>query len=217
MVIFSLFRNRGMLVNQYIHLINSLEWPEKFHVVCVENDSHDLTREVLETWASQKHPKYDVHVVGETTGRPFYGSIVLQDRFDILSEAANIGLDKSLELDQDYIMFIESDIIFDSDLALELKKRIDILDAIVAPMVWTIRDKIFYDFWGFRTLDGEFYPTCKFGEQGEGHHEVLSAGTCLFFKPEHAGRFGKEAIVDFCKTSPAKIFALRGMHVYHPQ
>jgi hypothetical protein len=225
LTIVSIFRNRQHVFPRYFNQIEGLEWLfGKVNIVAIENDSTDRTRQILEQW-NYPH-KY---ILGETTGEPYYGSCINSERFRILAQAVNIGLDYIVKnIETEYVMFIESDIIYEHKLALLLKTLVDKIDGIVSPMVWTEKDLIFYDIWAFRFEEnGELKSFPPYGKKWyetnwrEEYKQILSAGTCLMFKKEvlckGARLTPEEAIVGLCKTANVPTIAAYKIHIYHPQ
>jgi glycosyltransferase involved in cell wall biosynthesis len=225
-------RNRQYVFPRYPYQIEQLEWPGNKEVVVVENDSTDRTRQLLNLWR-ETSSKVTVHILGESTGEKLYSSCVNLERFRILANAVNIGLDYiASHLTAEYIMFIESDIIWAPNLAIKLKSLVDRLDGLVAPMIWTERDRIFYDIWAFRYMldgkEGHFSPHHEnwFAKNWtEEYKPILSAGTCLMFKRnvlEAGARLThEEAIVGLCRTAKSladkQTYVAYKIHIYHPQ
>lgn len=233
MIILSLFRDRSEeTIKRFIKQVESI--PGEVDVVCVENDSKNNTRKLLENWkrrvARRKNNDLTVHVIGETTGEKFYPSAVDNERFRILSDAANLGLDyiryeiKPMYLDK--FLFVESDLIWDAKVVEDLIGTVLDTSGLVAPMVWTEKDKIFYDFWAFRALPekgGDYFPTKNQewykANWGPGVLEVQSVGSMFMVDWVNVGdaRLGEEAIVTFTKNVKCKKYIDQNVNVYHPQ
>jgi hypothetical protein len=229
--IVSLFRDRRYLLDRYTSQIDALKWAGRKHVVAVEGDSVDGTGEALDTWALSNP---NVHVLHHHMHLPKYGSCVHPERFRILSEVANVGLNYVVaNLKVRYVAFVESDLYYDSELLESLLYVSNGLpkSAVVAPMPWIMldgrRDPLFYDTWAFRHDPKSEFPqqTPKwYADKYAGAPvEAWSAGTTLFCDAEavYAGaRFTPEnVIVGFCRemvTRGAKVWAATGVNVWHP-
>jgi hypothetical protein len=229
--IVSLFRDRRYLLDRYTSQIDALKWAGRKHVVAVEGDSVDGTGEVLDTWALSNP---NVHVLHHHMHLPKYGSCVHPERFRILSEVANVGLNYVVaNLKVRYVAFVESDLYYDSELLESLLYVSNGLpkSAVVAPMPWIVldehKDPVFYDVWAFRHDSKAEFPQQTpqwYADKYAGAPvEAWSAGTVLFCDAEavYAGaRFTPESvIVGFCRemvTCGAKVWAATGVNVLHP-
>ena len=95
---------------------------------------------------------------------------------------ANQGIEKALEANSDFILFLESDLCFPFDL---LDQLVPLNLDIVAPLIYLGIN--FYDSWGFRDLEGnkiyQFLPQSGKGFF-DGPIELSSVGSCVLFKSE---------------------------------
>lgn len=223
LVIMSLFRDCQSAIQRYSQQYYDLEWPfGNKTIVAVENDSKDMTKRLLRNWVGHD---FTVHLISNDFAYPRYGSVVSVERFRNLSTVFNMGLDYILRhIPAKYVLFVESDLIYQPDLAVRLKQIVDVTNGIVAPMIYTQRDRIFYDIWGFRTLDGQGFPCQHESHFAKlGFYEVMSAGSCLMFNREviHKGaRPDDEALVGFCKQAKALGFPTYvdfSTEIVHPQ
>lgn len=228
LAVLSLFRNRIWALPRYFAQIEALaQKVERLHVVAVENNSTDNTRKTLTRW---KYPH--LNILGQHTNDPEYGSVVHPERFRILSNAANIGLDFIADwIDTDLVMFMESDIMWTPETVLTLAKNVMSTGGIIAPMVYTQMDRVFYDFWAFRTSENVHFPTfneVKFRTSKQGLEQVWSAGTCLMFPHKlllAGARFDPNeakngAIVSFCRKAAEleyNTYVNYDLAIYHPQ
>lgn len=229
LAVLSLFRNRVWALPRYFSQIEALAETlnDKVAVVAVENNSTDKTRKMLQKWT---YPW--VHVLGQNNRDAEYGSVVHPERFRILSNAANIGLDFIADwVETDMVMFMESDIIWQAEPIIRLMANASIVNGLVAPMVYTERDRIFYDFWAFRrAIDAHFetFSETSYKTMKHGMERVWSAGTCLVFPKQvllDGARFDPEepnhgAIVSFCRKAAHlgyNTYANYDESIYHPQ
>lgn len=137
------------MLDAYRQRVEALEHPrEQLRVVVVEGDSVDGTWTRLWEWAAQDHR---VTVVKCDTGRPHYGSVVHAERFAILAQVFNAGLDAVDTEWSDYVLFVPVDIGFEPDL---LQRLIAHGVDMVSPITW--QGDIFYDIWAL-SVGGRFY------------------------------------------------------------
>lgn len=231
LAILSLFRDRSYLVPAYIQRLEGV-WSHDRHVVCVEGDSVDNTRDLLRDWSSRDSR---TTVLRHDVGLPEYGSVVHPKRFKALAEVSNAGLDWIVSnLLVDYVAFVESDIEFDSSMLCDLESALVELPApaVVAPMVWVrthpSKEPVFYDVWGFRSRGDEVKFEWESAawyrrKYGTAPFEIETAGTVLFCDaaPVYAGaRFtAEEAIVGFVRqlrSRGASAWAVPSVNVVHP-
>jgi hypothetical protein len=145
--IYSLFRDNafGLYITDYFKRIPN--YPE-LRLYLVEGDSRDEG----ETFRRLKAQDYKVptKVIKHDTGIERYGSVVNDRRFECLSRSANAALGAIAE-DRwaDYILLIESDLLYPPNLVDALVLSADSIDSFgaVAPTIWA--GPYFYDVWGF--------------------------------------------------------------------
>lgn len=211
-VIGSLFRDsssRGHL-DRYIRQVENANWPGPVRVIAMHGDSTDDTLERLMQWQKTSE-RIKVTILHEDTGTPLWGSIVKPERFAHLAGLAN----KVMECygGEDYFMWMESDIIWKTDLMMRFTY---LSKPFQAPMVIMAHKLIFYDVWAFRRGTEQINPVPERYGPGCFHwippfhpcynpvtpFQVDSAGTCLWIAKEimeQKPRFRQEdAIVGLC-------------------
>jgi hypothetical protein len=149
------FRDCGAAVPSYVQRVLNLDYsPDALRFVAVEGDSVDDTTERLQTWFLQDER---VSLVECDTGKPRYGSVVHPERFRVLAQVLNAGLD-AVDLEwSDFVLVLPSDILFAPDLVRRLVAHdVDL----VSPLTWTggpygLR---FYDLWALSQHDRFFGP-----------------------------------------------------------
>lgn len=156
--IVSPFRDSGQYVNGFIEQVNSLDYPaENLRIIAIEGDSTDDTLSQLLAWQDLDER---VTVCKCDVNRPKFGSVVHPERFKILAQVFNTGLDEAVAQSwADYVLFTPSDVHWGADV---LKRLLSHQKDIIAPMFWTQADRQnnyrFYDIWGFKRKDGEDFP-----------------------------------------------------------
>lgn len=217
----TLFRN---CVNDVLRTFRQREeWKQQLHSdldiihICLEGDSTDDTYEMLK----QYQKNFNMVVLKEDTGKPHYPSHVIPDRLITLGRLSNIALERAMQEDPDYILWLDSD-------AIVQKNYIDKLIAnnkdVVAPMFFFENSTYFRDTWGYRAKGDLFtngYPYCKSYRKKEAF-EVDSVGLPLIHsKVIKAGaRFGDEEIVDLCRSIKSlgfKIYVDPTVIAMHPR
>lgn len=177
--------------------------------IAVEGDSVDATVYQL-TWGS-KCRNIDVTTVSRRFGNPRYGSTEDPARMAALSEIGNYILDH-VEHDDDVLLYVESDLIWTADTALDLiLNSMRFGSSIIAPMIFA--GEHFYDVWAYRK-DGArfapFYPyhsgieSCFTGSVNN-FAQLDSAGSCLAI-PGHIARsrdvrMTSGALVEWCERA----------------
>jgi glycosyltransferase involved in cell wall biosynthesis len=225
-VIHSLFRDRQKYLSQYQQQIESLDWPRsKLKIVCTEGDSLDGTGKWLDGWAGENS---QVHVVHQSLGYPKFGSVIDPVRIEMLSRATNFGLDyiAGSSFKADYVMFLESDLIFEPDLIMRLVAH---GKHVVAPMIWVNLGSgdIFYDTWAFRDMAGNHFGwnDRKWYEHSRPMelYQVTSVGSCVLANAQliyDGVRLPEDgAIAGFCdevRKRRKTIWVDPTTHVRHP-
>lgn len=147
--IVSAFRDSASHVASYAERILNLDYdPACLRLVCVEGDSVDGTWTMLQRWASWDRR---VILVKCDTGKKRYGSVIHPERFQILAQVFNAGMD-AVDLEwSEYVMFIPSDIQFKADLLAHLVAHNKDL---IAPFTFT--DDRHYDLWAMSRNGRDF-------------------------------------------------------------
>lgn len=198
--VYSLFRdNYGPFIDRYFEQLDNQTYPKKnLRLYLVEGDSTDRTYEHLledANWAVKRDLRTQVYRIH--TGLKRYGSVVHPERFEALSQTANVALD-AIAQDKwaDYIMLIESDLLFEKDMIQRLAKHADGMN-VVAPTI--LAGELHYDTWGFKFLDGESVnPWGKY----KGLIDMTSVGSVTLYpaKPIYMGvRFDQDCMQGLCK------------------
>jgi len=225
--IFSLFRDSaGAHIERYKRQMAAIDTTGfNVHWYLGEGDSTDATYNQLCDYADGDN-RITVNTV--TTGIRRYGSEVSLERFKCLALTANPLLD-AIMIDgwADYVMLVESDLIFEADLLQRLYANLPDKNSIIAPMIWIDSDTRFYDIWGFRKLNGQ--PFLPFGRAWYADKmpvkpfEVSAIGSVVLMPAEviYSGvRYTlEEVIVGLVKQAAAagyKIYADGSTHVRHP-
>lgn len=150
------FRDAVGTIPAYLERVGVLDYPpDHLRFVFVEGDSKDATYHHLRHWAEQDER---ATLTKCDTGKPRYGSIVNAERFQVLAQVFNAGLDAVDYEWSDYVLFLPSDIRYEPDL---LKRLIEADKDIMAPFVWIYMGDgrtQFYDLWGFGRNGKNFAP-----------------------------------------------------------
>lgn len=218
----TLFRN---CVADVIHTFQQRgEWKQqlsntKYEVVhvCLEGDSTDDTYETLKRYQDN----FNIVLIKEDTGRPHYPSHAIPDRLITLGRLSNIALERAMQEDPSYILWLDSDVTLPRNYITSLLAH---GKDVVAPMFFFENSVYFRDTWGYRVKEELFlnrYPYCK-NYKNNKLFEVDSVGLPLIdAKVIKAGaRFGDEEIVDLCRSIRSlgfKIFVDPSIAVTHPR
>lgn len=230
----SAFRNMSGRIPKYFTQVNALRtaWqqsanPATFHVIACTGDNVDDTRGDL--LALQDHFAMPTTIVDYSHGCRDWGSTEEGERLEKLSGVLNAALD-GVELDADYVLYVESDLHWDPYQALDLLAEVirdPVTFSVVAPLVYA--GEAFYDVWGFRGRDGERfapfppYHSCLKGlVDEECIVEVSSVGSCMVMTGEVARTVRCEnggALVGWCEAARAaghRIGVAPHIRVDHP-
>jgi hypothetical protein len=105
--------------------------------------------------------------------------ISLDQKANQWASICNQGIEKALEGECDFILFVESDLCIPYDLVdLLVSLQLDI----VAPVVFL--GGLFYDSWGFRDLDGKKIKSINIKSMDNSPIELSSVGSCVLFRSE---------------------------------
>ena len=122
-------------------------------IIVAEGDSVDGTPTKLYEWRAADERVTVTHC---NTGAQRYGSVVNEERFQVLAQVFNAALAKVDVKDCTHVLFLPDDIDYDADLLQRLLAHdVDL----VAPLVWGdwFGTPYFYDTWAFRRQGGNFY------------------------------------------------------------
>jgi len=196
------------------------ELPDDVHLIVVEGDSKDDTRERLQRHLSKAQRTSEL-VVHEHGGR-HYGQVIDPERFRQRAGCKNAGFEK-VPQDAEVVIYVEGDLVWSAQdllaLAEQLRPGIDV----IAPSVWA--GPSFYDIWGFRDLTGRKFdsgPPYSPALNGERLTELETAGSCLVMRGEVARSCrasDDEEIVGFCKDARSKgfrVFTDWQTRIFHP-
>lgn len=234
LAIVSLFRQCPDVVDQYRRRLETLDWPVKPHVVCVEGDSTDETPELLDAWAREND---HVHVLHHSLGNPLFGSTLNPVRLRTLATVSNVGMDYvARNLSVEYVLFLTSDLTYSPDLARRLRATLEARPGagLVAPMVWRHNGSVeeFYDTWAFRhdaahrdpVFDRNPSRAVLLQRLGGEPRQLQSVGSVLFCRAAavYAGvRFTPDLdVVGFStrmREAGYTVWADPGAHVQHPR
>ena len=232
----SLFRNSENNVDTYFANILRLRRKNvRLSFVLIEGDSSDNTYGKIESYI-KKVPRLILKKIDKRT--IVYGSVANPVRLKALSELANDAIVTALRFKPDYILWLESDILYDYDI---LERLIQKNKDLIAPLVLRKGSDKFYDIWAFRSgnkinennkrRDRGWLPRGCFTVEYPYHEcfnpdkpfEVDSCGSVLLIKSKvviEGARFSKkESIVGFCKSAKKHGFSVwvdPTTKVYHP-
>ena len=224
---------------RYMHQVDRLDWPKDLlRVYAVEGDSEDVTLVALNYWA--RHAPQVVRVVTYDLGHRPKASVEDEDRMVEASMVA--GYCRHLALDDhwaDYIMWIESDLIWGPNLLRAMIRNVqDQPDAYWAPWIpieargtaefdyaklqaLSAEKVANYDIWAYRTLpEGERIrpDMARFSEC----RELYSAGSCLTGRRSVVALSnspGPRAIVGWCeqaREAGSRVMCDPTINVWHP-
>jgi hypothetical protein len=235
----SIFRNSESYIHRYFEQLAMLTGSLTgagfdIHLILVEGDSIDNTWNMLQDRARFLFKWFEsigrsqnskLSLFQASHGGPVFGSVDNEQRWRNISYVCNKVLESVEEAD-DYLLYVESDLIWDADTMQYLLGDLDnhgLADA-VAPMSIHRTTGLFYDIWGYRKDGVAFTPHPPF-HPGVGIRftPIDSAGSCIAMRGEvaRACRFTppERGIVGFGGDIRAKGFTLYldpQLRVYHP-
>jgi len=205
--IWSIFRDdAGNNIKLYRERIEALDYPRHLiRLYLAEGDSVDNTFGELVEWSKQDNR---VNITKANSSLPRYGHTTEPLRFHSLAVASNAAIDMIAEDDwANLAVLIESDLLYESNLLLQLYLSKPPGKSVISPMVWlrTPDSYRFYDIWAFRTPMGEHFPlaTGDWYSQNYPHEifEIESSGSVVMFEMEviRAGcRYDGDVIRGMC-------------------
>ncbi|MEY4324985.1 MAG: Anp1 [Verrucomicrobiota bacterium] len=117
-----------------------------------------------------------IHLVEESEQDQNIDSI--EAKAEQWAKIGNQGLEKALESNPDFILWVEADLTFPLD---TVDRLVSHDRDIIAPTV--MLGSNFYDSWGFRTIDGhKIFNTKDIPAPINGISELSSVGSCVLFK-----------------------------------
>lgn len=230
LTVVSTFRNSASYIFRYLKQMEYLRKERtdiNFHYVFGYGDSTDETCDLLHHLSPKSTDLLDV-----SHGGAHYGSIVHPTRFKQLAYVGN-RLWERIPLDADYVLHIESDLIWRvQDLSCLLKhaERLHgvfsnpLARCIIAPRIMHT-DGRFYDTWAFRKDGVGFKNEPPFHSSlldDENFIELDSVGSCFVLKADLARHLNwpeKDVVVGLCKQARdmgTRIFLDKFVEVYHP-
>lgn len=202
-------------------MLTTINYPDScLRFILVEGDSIDNTPQLLADFAANDER---VTVVTHNTGREKFPQDTSPARLAHLAEVFNAGLD-AVDTDwSDYVVFMPSDIVFDTRVISKLLARnVDY----IAPFYWINEGKIrFYDLWGFSQGGIGFPPWGKqyyLDKYGDELQEMDTVGGLVMLNAEliaNGARYGQtNADHGLCRAAQqlgATIYADPTVHIYH--
>lgn len=161
----SMFRDSTGYIGRYASQIQDLNMALRAHgdtlrVIAVENDSTD------DTWARLNHPTvYGTHLVRVHDDCPYWPSVDDPARWRHIAWVCNHVLERVDDRD-DVLVYVESDLIWDSPTILRLIDHLKTVDAVSCP---NMRGDVYYDTWGSRKDGARFTSHTP-------HHPALVGG-----------------------------------------
>lgn len=217
--VISMFRNchpHGL--DRYFAQVAALARLAEIRLIAVEGDSVNDTRAQLQRRLTASGLPHELVI--RTHGGPWVGSVETRERMRQVSFAANGGFEAVRETD-DAVFYVESDLIWDAAMVPRLVAQlrpsvppegIAGVD-VIAPSIFA--GELFYDTWGFRTLDGTRFcwqPPYARGLRLDGLTEIGTCGSAMVMRGtvgQHCRLSETEALVGFCHH--ARSF---GGHIY---
>jgi hypothetical protein len=226
-VLASIFRNSSSYLDRYFTQITNLrsELVERGHSLTYAWAEGDSTDDTFQRLSVHVNPRPDDVLIKVDHGGPVFGSVDNDQRWRNISKVCNALLD-AIPTDTDYVIYVESDLLWTADTMLPLLNHVlNGLDA-VAPMCFHLPTGMFYDTWGHRknglrfTQNSPYHPHIN---PGIDVTEIDSAGSCIVMNysvAQHA-RFDPPelGIVGFGNTLRQlgfKLFLDTTQRVFHP-
>ena len=186
--------------------------------IAVEGDSIDATKRDIRRYAESRC--IATELVERNHGGPWFGSVETAERMRALSFVGN-GILESVRPDDDVLVYIESDLVWESDTIMRLIEQLRPGFDVVAPLIFA--GEAFYDIWAYRKNGQRFSPFKPYHPDVNGEPVAIdSAGSCLVMRAEVARRcriVEDMCLVGFCKDVWDKGFTLHvdpRERIYHP-
>jgi len=177
----------------------------------VEGDSKDSTRDELGVWV--EHWRHgEAALLTHDAGGPAVASLENPARFAALSAVANTAFRAARDSGADYVLWVESDLIFGDDLIASLMEAFgpgsEAVGA-VAPLPWFRQNgrMAFYDTWAFRGVAGQRWTNgdlLSLKESVIRYRRMASVGCCALIDGNILRRlnadFGEGCFPALCQT-----------------
>lgn len=197
----SIFRNSTGYIDRYVKQVADLSGTLcgpgfDIHLIAAEGDSTDGTFGMLKERLHYLYGRIqNVSTASQLTlfqanhGGPVFGSVDDAQRWRNISYVCNKVLD-SVEEDDDYVLYVESDLIWDAETMqyllghLHMQQHIDA----VAPLSIHQPTKLMYDTWGHRAEGSQFRQHYPYHPSMRGTKMIKldSAGSCIVMRGEVA-------------------------------
>jgi hypothetical protein len=169
----SIFRNSGGYLERYFDQINSFREHYDVTLFLAEGDSSDDTlARAREMCSTEDTLLYLPH------GGPLFTSVDNPQRWEQIAQVIRPVLDEAIRAKPDILVWVESDLIWDTDVMVKLVKSTNHVRS-VAPMVFIEGTSQFYDVWGYRMAGKGFLPHMPyFPTEGLRDNEFTRVDTC---------------------------------------
>lgn len=194
----SIFRNSAAYVARYANQVAALRDAlaaegHTLRVVAAEGDSVDWTPHLLVELLGQ----FEHTILTRAHGGPSFGSVDVTQRWRQIAWVCNELLDELAAGDDDLVIYVESDLIWQPATMLRLLGHVAGARTDVAcPLSLSVGTSLFYDTWGHRSLGRCFEPHAPYHPMlaepsPTGLYPLESAGSCLVMLGEvaRAARF----------------------------
>lgn len=198
-------------------------------IVVLENKSKDKTEEHLR-FHQKLNPNITFIKFFENYEEIKIASEGSERRYWILSLIGNVVLEVGKCFGSEYILWVESDLLMpDPETIYKLISKMDEDKSIsiLSPIIFIKlnESKVFYDTWGYESLDGSKWtnePPYNQNLQKESRYlEMNSIGSCALMRSEalQGVNFGNNCFVELCKqikNKNGKILLDKDLEIYHP-
>lgn len=215
----SIFRDSATYLDRYFSQVTRQLENTPIALSLVEGDSVDGTYRLLVKKAATLGLEH-VKVTKLDSHKQRYGSVVHPERFRILADTFNAGLD-AIEWDTEWVVYLDSDLIVPE---LTIERLINRADGYaIAPYIFA--GEAFYDIWGFRKNGAHFgpFPPYVAGAKTATKFEIDSAGAMLVIPGQYikaGARLAREdCVVGLCRNLRVlgcKIYADPTIKINHP-
>lgn len=168
-----------------------------------------------------KWANIDSRVVLVDENKSDINTVTIEEKTQQWIQLCNQGIDKSMQYQSDYVLFVEADLTIPFDLLDELV--LADLD-ICAPVIFLGGG--FYDSWGFRELNGNKIRLIRDVDVFSKPVELSSVGSCVLFRTEifsqnirFRGPYDSGLLVGVCNDSREfgyRVWMLPHLSIIHP-